>query len=213
MKNNIEIISHSNSLMTKGLALHGQQELTIHTSDEKLIKGYSSLLIHLSNYILEQGQKIVSGETISHGCWLLKVVENPQGSLRIYEMAGDGEQYVPGAARAVSMWAEQQTICESMLTEFDPPTSDLLAAVSEGVFQGLQTDGERCPAKHPMSGWWFFTELYKDDIKTMKTFHIAHVCQMRPDLVPYLALPFGFKFSQKKGMYWFDTELAAQETL
>jgi len=61
-----------------------------------------------------------------------------------------------------------------------------------------------------MSGWWFITPEYNGDIKTLKVEHLYHITAGREDLIPYIALPFGYRFHAGKNeeQAWFDEEVA-----
>ncbi len=91
-----------------------------------------------------------------------------------------------------------------------------LVAVSEGVLEGDLVEGVRYNSPEHMSGWWLTTEKYNGDINTIKTEHFYHLLEKRPDLVKYLALPYGFRFFQKgykdgPEKIWFDEKIAKNE--
>ncbi|QEC80457.1 hypothetical protein FSB76_10130 [Mucilaginibacter ginsenosidivorax] len=84
------------------------------------------------------------------------------------------------------------------------PLFNQMIVISEGVLEGDFVDAVRYPSPQHMTGWWLTTNLYNNDIKTLKTIHYHHLAFKRPDLIKYLALPFGFRFLSENKMIWFD---------
>jgi hypothetical protein len=79
------------------------------------------------------------------------------------------------------------------------------------VREGDHVEGVRYPSPEHMSGWWITTDRYDGDIKSLTLHHLHHLVQWRPDIAPYLALPFGYRFALRDGEHvWFD-EVAANE--
>lgn len=68
------------------------------------------------------------------------------------------------------------------------------------------------PVIEHMSGWWFTTDLYDGNIRSLKTTHMYHVSVARPDVAPYVSLHFGYRFDlDEQDDVWFD-EQAARES-
>ena len=78
--------------------------------------------------------------------------------------------------------------------------------LSEGVYEGLDVDAVRYPSPAHMTGWWLTTELYDDNSQSLMNEHCFHLAFKRPELLKYLAFPFGYRFyfSHKKAEIWFD---------
>jgi hypothetical protein len=79
------------------------------------------------------------------------------------------------------------------------PSFNQMVVISEGVENGMPLQGVRYPSPPHMSGWWLSTEAYDGNIKSLRTVHYYHVTFSRPELVPYFALPHGFRFSTEEG--------------
>ncbi len=80
-----------------------------------------------------------------------------------------------------------------------------LVVVSDGVFEGASVEGVRYPSPKHMSGWWLATGKYTGDPDTLRTEHVFHLFEKRPDLVKFLALPYGFRFRTNGAEeVWFD---------
>lgn len=88
------------------------------------------------------------------------------------------------------------------------PEPDQLVVISDGVYEGDVVEGVRYPSPILMSGWWLTTDRYDGDIKSLKTVHVRHICELRPDLSKFLGLPFGYRFFSGDGQTWFDEKVA-----
>jgi hypothetical protein len=128
--------------------------------------------------------------------------------LEIWEYGTDGKKFVPGIERAVVLWQEQHRICESVGAGFSPPRADKLAVISEGVIEGEALEGIRYPAPEHMSGWWFLTARYKSDKDAVRSLHLFHVIEARPELAQFLALPHGFAFRSDSKRIWHEKGIA-----
>jgi hypothetical protein len=61
-----------------------------------------------------------------------------------------------------------------------------------------------------MSGWWITTDRYDGNVTSLKQEHLYHVTARRPDLAPYIALPYGFRFDfAAREDVWFDEGVLA----
>ena len=91
-----------------------------------------------------------------------------------------------------------------------------LVVVSDGVLEGKLVEGTRYSSPEHMSGWWLTTEEYNDDVNSLKTEHFYHLIEKRPDLLKYMALPYGYRFFQdgyknNSEEIWFDEEILKDE--
>lgn len=207
----VSIRSSGSRLVTDGLARLGHAELALQVRDPGIIPEGEELLQYLAGYLRTGQERLRDGETISYGYWLLKVRSTAEGILEILERTPDGDSFVVGASQALSYWRDQHRICEEAGAIFTPPRPDVLAAVAKGVMDGEPVEGVRYPSPQHMSGWWFFTDRYKGDINTVKTEHLYHVTAARADLAPFIALPAGYRFSQKAdSRMWFDPAVASE---
>ncbi|KPH15248.1 hypothetical protein AMQ68_00650 [Chryseobacterium sp. ERMR1:04] len=74
------------------------------------------------------------------------------------------------------------------------PNFSQMIVISKGVYEGKDIEAIRYDSPEHMSGWWLITDDYDDDIKSLMTVHFYHVAFKRPDILKYLALPFGYRF-------------------
>ncbi len=82
-----------------------------------------------------------------------------------------------------------------------------------GVVEGDAVEGVRYPSPEHMSGWWITTDRYDGDSKSLTLHHLHHLVEWRPDIAPYLALPFGFRFILGEAEHvWFDEVIASEDT-
>lgn len=107
--------------------------------------------------------------------------------------------FVREIATALERRAEQYALCAKLGVECSVPLHDQLMVISDGVFEGDAVEGVRYPSPEHMSGWWITTDRYNGDTQTLKTVHAHHVAEHRPDLVKFLALPFGYRFHEASG--------------
>ena len=81
-----------------------------------------------------------------------------------------------------------------------------MIVISKGVYEGLAIDAVRYPSPEHMSGWWLTTDLYDDNVESLMAVHYHHVAFKRPELIKYIALPYGYRFntSGEEHDVWFD---------
>ncbi|WP_442753151.1 immunity protein Imm33 domain-containing protein [Flavobacterium lindanitolerans] len=60
-----------------------------------------------------------------------------------------------------------------------------------------------------MSGWYLTTNLYNDDINSLKQIGLPDLARRRTELIKYLALDSSFRFfsDSKNDEVWFDEEV------
>lgn len=165
------------------------------------------LLQYLIAYISNQSKAIRAGETFSYGYWLIKFVESLDGYLDIYEYNSEATQFVEGGSLAIHCWATQNKLCQENKCQFMPPRPDRKVAISEGVYEGLPVQGVRYPSPEHMSGWWLTTDQYDGNVDSLQVVHMYHLTAKRPDLIPYIALPYGYRFDSSSGVVWPDKNI------
>jgi hypothetical protein len=106
---------------------------------------------------------------------------------------------------------EQARICHRFGVEPFPSPSDLKVGVARNVREGLvPLNGMRHPPSAGTAGWyiWAGTEL-SSDAGFFIPLHVRHLKTWRPDVLPYLALPPGWRFLIAPGHedVWFDPSL------
>lgn len=200
---NIVISIEANYLVTKGLLDFIGFEISLLVKNE-VIDQYTELLEYLINYIIDHKPLINNEQTIAYRSWLLKfVIED--NLLNLYEVKKDGEGFDEGADYTINVINEQSFECMkyNVLPSF--PTFSQMIIISKGVIDGEQIDAVRYQSPTHMTGWWLTTDYYDGNTSSLETIHYYHIAFKRPDIVKYLALPFGFRFfSGEKSEAWLD---------
>lgn len=204
-----EIKIHNGYLLTLGFKKVNKYELSIVYDGKRPIERYNSLLLYIYEYLSNEKRQINNEETVAYGIWALKFIYNENtDSLEIYELDINAEFFIRGAEFSIKIWDEQYFVCEQYKVKFTPPTIDQMITISDGVYEGALMEGIRYHSPSHMSGWFLTTDLYNNDINSLKPVHVFHILKMRPDITKYLALPFGFVFQQNTNLVWLDKEVA-----
>lgn len=194
---------------TRGLAenLNGR-ELLVRTDFAKS-EVIANLFGHLIKYIQDEKPHLKDGDQISFGSWIVKCHFVSNTDIQIKELDENGKSFTETLKFALFLWDQQATICKEFGAGFDPPSPANMIVISPGVFEGMPVQGVRYPSPPHMSGWWISTDQYNGDINTMENHHVGHLITERPDLAPYLALPFGYRFNFELGRrdVWFEQEV------
>ena len=178
-------------------------------SREDLVAGAVDLLRHVVNYVEHEHAVIQADEQVGYGYWSVTFRAGAGGFLDAWEYDAAASTLTAGASRAVLYWYEQHTVCGQANAAFSPPRPDQMAAVSLGVMEGDDLEGVRYPSPPHMSGWWLTTDRYDGDIRSLNVQHLYHVTAARPDIVRYLALPAGYRFSTlEASAVWYDDAVA-----
>ena len=211
MNASVPVIREEGGLLkTVGLVSAGHPEIVVRKPTANLDRPTRELLGHLAKDVMQRGAVFRDGETLELGYWLLRFTARGSG-LELWERTADGERHVEGCELAAGYWQAQHEVCAQAGAEFSPPRPDQRAAVSPGVLEGKAVDGVRYPAPPHMSGWWFLADDFQGDTSCVTVHHLVHISARRPDLAPYLALPHGFRFTQRAPRApWFDQEVAAR---
>lgn len=205
--NNTNIIRVGRYLTTEGLnaTIGFEFSLLVQDHEEPV---YIELLDHLINYVIVSTPSIKADQTIAFHSWLLKFVLAKPNYLNIHEVQNDGGRFIEGADHAINIVKEQIKLCKNYGSDPLFPTFSQMIVVSKGVLDGKNIDAVRYPSPNHMTGWWLTTELYDGDVSSLETIHYYHVAFSRPDIIKWLALPFGFRFiSGEKPEIWFDNEV------
>lgn len=95
-----------------------------------------------------------------------------------------------------SMTPAQRKICEhfGVVPMASPP--DMKVGLARSVRNGdLPINGLRHPPEADTSGWFIWAgEELSDDPDFFEPTHVGHLAELRPEVVPYLALPPGWRF-------------------
>ncbi|MQQ34521.1 hypothetical protein GE543_09115 [Pseudomonas sp. SZ57] len=190
-------------LKTDGLLRKCGYEINVQIYGEDLEVLAIELVEAVARY-LETEYEILPNETLGYGSWITKIQLNDCQELMFFEQVPLTGDYVLGITTTLKIWVEQHAICAKMCVKHSVPLHDQLIVISDGVFEGDAVEGVRYPSPEHMSGWWITTDRYNGDTQTLKTVHAHHVAEHRPDLVKFLALPFGYRFHEASGDVWKD---------
>ena len=105
----------------------------------------------------------------------------------------------------------QRDICKRYGAAFMPPEDTYKVGISKGVLLGDRPlNGLRHPPESGTTGWfiWAGSEL-SDDPDFFSPFHLYHLLEECPAVLPYLALPPGWRFliDDRHEDVWFDNSL------
>ncbi|NQX64194.1 hypothetical protein HQN88_35725 [Paenibacillus qinlingensis] len=101
---------------------------------------------------------------------------------------------------------EQKQECQKFGATPLFPIFNQMIVISKCVYEGLAVEAVRYPSPELMSGWWLTTDLYDDNVQSLMTVPFHHLALMRPEIIKYFALPFGYRFyiSDKEQDIWFN---------
>jgi hypothetical protein len=209
--------SSADALRTQGLVQAQLPEIELTLWEEEYESEARELLEGIASHLLSVHRgKAVDGLAYRHGFWIVQLRQSSSESAEIWELSRGGSDYVPGARATLEFFRAQRRRCDYHQASFEPPDPFQYVMISEGVWDGEPTEGVRYPAAPNMSGWWFSTDLYDGDVRSMQREHDSHLAEKRPDLVEFLALPAGTRIRVQPGHepnVWFDNEVASQEPL
>ena len=175
---------------------------------EKTEKQYLDVLCYIVDYIRATSPEILDGQTMSYYSWILKFAKLGN-HLLVNEATPNGSDYCDGADYSITVLEDQQLECQAQQVAPLFPNFGQYMMISDGVYEGLPVSAVRYTSPSHMTGWWLTTDEYNDDAKSLKRVHFFHVAFTRPDILKYLALPFGFRFyiSKEETDVWFDDEV------
>jgi len=178
---------------TKGLLSFIGKELKLDIGNQD-DTDYFDILKYIIDYCIDSNSKISSNQNIAYYSWLLQFRSHDQNYYGLYEISSNGEAFNKGCDTAISIIREQSEICSQygLIPSF--PNFNQMIVISEGVYEGKDVEAIRYVSPGHMSGWWLITDDYNDNIESLMTVHFYHVAFKRPDILKYLALPFGYRF-------------------
>lgn len=195
---NISIRSDDKNLFTEGLFFIIGKELKLHIGSYKN-EDYLEVIKYLINYCVDTNPIITDTQNIGYYSWLLQFKLDEDNRYDLYEANADGSGFNKGCDTAISVVRQQGEICwqQNLIPLF--PNFNQSVVISDGVYEGRDIEGIRYDSPSDESGWYLITDDYNDDIKSLKMVHFYHVAFARPDILKYLAMPFGFRFIMKEG--------------
>lgn len=172
-------------------------------------RDYIYVLKYIIDYIIKESSVIADNQSIAFNSWILKFIQSEKGILDLYELDKSGNEFVEGVEFSVFLMKSQMTICETYSSEFNFPYLNQKVVISDGVFEGYPVEAVRYDSPNHMSGWWITTDLYNDDINSLRQVDLSELILKRYDLIKYLALQNGFRFfkNQSNDDVWFDEEV------
>lgn len=158
------------------------------------------------DYCMDCTPQIMPEQTISYQSWIVQLSESSNSTLTVLEAKSNGDGFVEGISYASKVISDQEEMCKYFRTEPIYPLFNQNIVISKGIYEGLSVDAVRYTSPEHMTGWWLTSDLYDDNIDSLMNVHYYHVAFTRPDLLKYLALPYGFRFctADSKEDIWFD---------
>lgn len=194
----ISIRSDGISLFTEGLVFIIGKELKLQMGNQKN-EDYLAVMKYLISYSVDSNPVIIENQNIGYYSWLLQFRLDEENYYDLYEANSDGSDFNKGCDTAISVVRKQSEIClqQNLIPLF--PNFNQSVVISDGVYEGKDVGGIRYESPHDESGWYLITDDYDDNIKSLKMVHFYHVAFARPDILKYLAIPFGYRFIMKEG--------------
>ncbi len=193
-----------NYLYSSGLSATIGQELQI-LIQNRSPEEYERVMSYLIKYITEQRPIIKEDQTIAFCSWLLKFVNADKRTFEIWEAQSEGDGFRIGVDYSIEILRQQELLSGRLETSTQFPTFSQKVVISKGVYEGLPVQAVRYPSPDHMTGWWITTDMYDGNTSSLETVHYFHLAFKRPDLVKFLALPFGHRFyAGEEEDVWFD---------
>ncbi|WP_326981987.1 hypothetical protein VUJ46_17410 [Chryseobacterium sp. MYb264] len=190
----IEISIHNSIYVaTKGLNYYLDKEVRVIIGNQQE-SDYVDVIKYIIDYIVENKPIVSKNQNIGYYSWLLQFRLEDINYYDLYEVKTDGTEFIKGCDTAISIIREQSEICSYYKLHPQFPSFNQMVVISKGVYEGKDIEAIRYESPEHMSGWWLITDDYDDDIKSLMTVHFHHVAFNRPDILKYLALPFGYRF-------------------
>lgn len=162
-------------------------------------ENFIEVIKYIIDYIVDSKPIISENQNIGYYSWLLQFRLDEDNCYDLYEANADGSGFNKGCDTAISVVRQQSEMClqYDLIPLF--PNFNQSVVISDGVYEGKDIEGIRYDSPQGESGWYLITDDYNDDIKSLKMVHFYHVAFARPDILQYLAIPFGYRFIMKNG--------------
>ncbi|PRA94539.1 hypothetical protein CQ046_22395 [Chryseobacterium sp. MYb7] len=184
---------------TKELYSYISKEIRV-TIGNNQPENYIEVIKYIIDYIVDSKPIISENQNIGYYSWLLQFrLDEEENYYDLYEANSDGSDFNKGCDTAISVVRKQSEICwqQNLIPFF--PNFNQSVVISDGVYEGKDVEGIRYDSPHDESGWYLITDDYNDNIKSLKMVHFYHVAFARPDVLKYLAIPFGHRFIMEEG--------------
>ncbi|TZG00040.1 hypothetical protein FW781_08980 (plasmid) [Chryseobacterium panacisoli] len=185
-------------LETKELDSYISKEIRVAIGNN-LSENYIEVIKYIIDYIVDSKPIISENHNIGYYSWLLQFRMDEDNCYDLYEANADGSSFNKGCDMAISVVRQQSETCwqQNLIPLF--PNFNQSVVISDGVYEGKDIEGIRYDSPQDESGWYLLTDDYNDDIKSLKMVHFYHVAFARPDILKYLAIPFGYRFLMEEG--------------
>lgn len=194
----VTINSDDKFFFTEGLSSYIGKDLRLMIGKEK-DADYIEVIKYIIDYSINEKPAILDNQTIAYYSWALQFKVQENRYFDLFEASKNGDSTNEGCDLSISIIRSQSEICSQI--EVSPlfPTFSQNVVISKGVYEGKEIEGIRYDSPEHMSGWWLITDDYDDNIESLMTVHYYHVAFKRPDILKYLALPFGYRFLLEDG--------------
>lgn len=88
----------------------------------------------------------------------------------------------------------QKNICRKYASDFSTPDPNLKIGIALETIGNQPTRGVRRQPSDGTAGWFIYCGEYSAEPDFYKPVHVAHVSEIIPQVLPYLALSPGFNF-------------------
>ncbi|TLX24661.1 hypothetical protein FE904_14915 [Chryseobacterium indologenes] len=183
---------------TNGLTAYIGRELRL-VNGQNDWDDYVEVIKYIIDYIIENRPTISENQNIGYYSWLLQFRSDEENYYDLYEANSNGSDFNKGCDTAISVVRKQSEICKQKNLVPLFPNFNQSVVISDGVYEGKDIEGIRYESPQDESGWYLITDDYDDNIKSLKMVHFYHVAFARPDILKYLAIPFGYRFIMKEG--------------
>jgi hypothetical protein len=116
-----------------------------------------------------------------------------------------------GTVMAAVPTPEQAAVCRRWGVEPQPPEPGMKVGISRTVLGDIHPlNGMRHPPEGDTTGWYIWAgEELSSEADFFVPLHVEHVSDWTPNVIPYLALPPGWRFLLAQGHVdaWFDQSL------
>lgn len=179
---------------TSGCAKHGQAEVTVTFVQPPLIPGGERLILGFVEDAVARGTRFKAGETMLIGGSLLRLCQRPDGTLGVEEREpAPKETWIEGVDRTVREVMLQKYVNESVGLELAPPApgaSLLVARCAEASEVVVLSRAGGAQPRAGLSGWTM-TCGEAHEHESQFVLPVLALSALRPDVVPFLALPDG----------------------
>ncbi|MDR6923734.1 hypothetical protein [Chryseobacterium sp. 2987] len=179
---------------TKELVSYISKEIRVAIGNNQS-EDYIEVIKYIVDYIVDSKPVVSENQNIGYYSWLLQFRLGENECYDLYEANLDGSGFNKGCDVAIEVVRQQCEMCGQLNLIPRFPTFNQLIVISDGVYEGKDIEGIRYgDLPQNQCGWYLITDDYNDDIKTLKLVHFYHVAFSRPDILKYLAIPFGYRF-------------------